>query len=105
MDMEDVPPEILKPGPVIFAWEIKTVATPVLVTVKVCKAVEPRGTVPKLTATALAESVPECEPGFGLAVGVSLPVKATQPERDIAAAKRTHNAGNAHGAVRFSSCR
>ena len=105
MDMEDVPPEILNPGPVIFAWEIKTVAAQLLVTVKVCKAVEPRGTVPKLTTIALAESVPEGEPGFGPAVGVSLLVKATQPERDSAAANTRHKAGNAHGAVRFSSCR
>lgn len=56
------PPITLNPAPDIVACETVTVAVPVLVTVKLCVALLPTATLPKVKLVALAESTPA--PGF-----------------------------------------
>src|ERR1035438_6344078 len=88
MATEDIPPPTLNPVPVIDAWEIVTVAVPVLVSIKVCILLDPATTLPKLRLMALAARVPnelglEPEPDFP--AGVPAPVNPTQPASDISA--------------------
>ena len=53
-----LPPTTVKPAPVKAAEAIVTVPNPVLVTVRLCVAVFPTATLPKLTLVALGESIP-----------------------------------------------
>lgn len=81
MEIEDVPPTMLKPAPETVAWEIMIAAVPELVRVNVCELLEPAATLPKLMVVALAASAPEdvfVELDF--AAGVPALVKPTQPE-------------------------
>lgn len=55
---EGFPPITLNAAPVMVACEIVTVAVPVLVTVKLCEAVLPTATLPKVKLLALVESTP-----------------------------------------------
>ena len=55
---EGFPPTTLNVAPVMVACEIVTVAVPVLVTVKLCVAVLPTATLPKLMLVELAERTP-----------------------------------------------
>ena len=53
------------PAPVITAWEMSTVAVPLLVTVRLCVVLLPTATFPKLRLDALGERTPEFgSPGF-----------------------------------------
>ena len=56
------PPTTVKPAPVKAAEAIVTVPNPVLVTDKLCVAVLPTATLPKLTLVALGERMPAPEP-------------------------------------------
>jgi hypothetical protein len=87
METEDIPPTTLKPAPVTVAWEIVTIAAPVLVRVKVCGLVAPGATFPKFRLVALAVSVP-AEAGLELDfdfAAVPAPVKPVQPASDSTA--------------------
>ncbi len=53
-----LPPITVKPAPVKAAEAIVTVPNPVLVTVKLCVALLPTATLPKLTLVTLGESIP-----------------------------------------------
>ncbi len=55
---EGFPPITVKPAPAKVAPEMVAVPNPVLVTVKLCVAVFPTATLPKLTLVALGESIP-----------------------------------------------
>ena len=52
------PPTTVNPAPVNAAEAIVTVPNPVFVTVKLCVAVLPTATLPKLTLVTLGESIP-----------------------------------------------
>ncbi len=52
------PPITVKPAPVKAADAIVTVPNPVFVTVRLCVAVFPTATLPKLTVVTLGESIP-----------------------------------------------
>jgi hypothetical protein len=55
---DGLPPTIVNPVPVIVAWEMSTVAVPVLVTVTLCEDVLPTLTFPKLTLAGDGDSTP-----------------------------------------------
>src|ERR1700733_12245411 len=83
-----MPPTMLKPAPVTVAWEIVTVAVPVLVKVSVCGLVDPSTTFQKLRLVELAEKVPEevaFEFDFEGDFCFPAPVRPTQPEIDSTA--------------------
>ncbi len=56
---DGLPPITVKPVPVKAAEAIVTVPNPVLVMLKLCVAVFPTATLPKLRLVALGESTPE----------------------------------------------
>ena len=88
MEAEDIPPVTLKPVPVMAAWEIVTVAVPVLAKVKVWALLEPIAIFPKLRLVALAASVPDedgDEGEFDFVAGVPALVKPVQPVIDSTA--------------------
>jgi hypothetical protein len=58
------PPTTVMPAPVMAAEPIVTVPNPVFVTVKLCVAVFPTATLPKLTLVTLGESMPAPAPGL-----------------------------------------
>jgi len=58
-----VPLITVKPVPEMVACEMSTAADPVLVTLKLCSALLPTATLPKLTVVALEESTPEAVVG------------------------------------------
>ena len=58
------PPTTVIPAPVMAAEPIVTVPSPVLVTVKLCVAVFPTATLPKLTLVTLGDSMPAPAPGL-----------------------------------------
>jgi len=55
---EGFPPITVRPAPARIAPEIVVVPNPVLVTVKLCVAVFPTATLPKLRLVTLGESMP-----------------------------------------------
>jgi hypothetical protein len=102
MDTEDIPPAMLKPVPVMVAWEIVTAAVPVFARVNVCGLLDPTATFPKFSLVAFAESVPEAaglEPDFF--AGVPAPVNPTQPESDKTARDARMRAKKPSGARRL----
>src|SRR5208282_2416183 len=69
MDEAGFPPITVKPVPVIAAAEMLTAAVPVLVMLKLCVALLPTATFPKLKLEALGERIPapwfcNCPPGL-----------------------------------------
>jgi hypothetical protein len=83
MEAEDIPPTTPKPAPVKVAWEMVTVAVPVLVRVRVWGLLHPITTFPKFKLVALAASVPDEVTGeFVFAAGVPALVKPVQPVID-----------------------
>jgi hypothetical protein len=66
------PPTTVMPAPVKAAEAIVTVPRPVLATVRLCVAVVPTATLPKLTLVTLGESIPAPDPGSEGCVFVEL---------------------------------
>lgn len=82
-----LPPERVKPEPEIATWEMLTVAVPLFVRVRLCVALLPTDTPPKLRVVALGETTPE--PGVPVFPPPAFVVYPAQLERLMIATMAT----------------